>query len=57
MDPVGGGVYQAVVGPMPGTVGTPLTTIPLTVRATDGAGNVAVSRGSLVLRCVSAAGP
>ena len=50
MDPVGSGIYQATVGPLAGT-GPGTTTIRLTARATDGAGNVAVSQGALVLRC------
>ena len=50
MDPVGSGIYQATVGPLAGT-GPGTTTIQLTARATDGAGNVAVSQGALVLRC------
>lgn len=50
MNLVGNGIYQAPVGPLAGT-GPGTTTIGLTARATDGAGNVAVSQGSLVLRC------
>ncbi len=57
MDPVGGGTYQATVGPMPGTPNEPTLTVPLTATATDGAGNVARSRGSFVLRCVSPTNP
>jgi len=57
MAPAGAGLYQVVVGPVPGTPGVRTTTVVLTARATDAAGNVATATGSFVLACVAPPGP